>query len=222
MQTVSRLALISSLLLTALAAHAAAPAPSASDVLARVERRLAAVEDYSYVLESEVRGPKKRSHGTYQIWVRKPNLFRLKVQRGQNEGSEIAVTPRGTVDARPGGLLKHLVTKSMDKHDPRLRSPRGAYAWESTFSHFCSRLRQSLGRAGSASTAPASGSKQLAVTLSYRHPQSGRAMRETWTVDSGDWKLTGFDVWEDGVQVEKCRLKDCRLNLGLKEKFFDL
>lgn len=188
-----------------------------------MESRLESVSEYSCVMESEVRGPKKTVRGTYHLWSRRPDCFRLRIEKGDHSGSEIALNGGNRVKARPGGFLKRLVSKTMSKEDSRLRTPRGAYPWDSRVEYQCRLLRERIRLAPKPLVKPVvAAPPQVALELSYRDPARGNAMREVWTVDTQSWLLTGQDIFENGKQVERVRYRDFRLNPGLEEDFFDL
>src|SRR5262249_34982205 len=118
--------------------------PTAQEVISRLEARFSKVADYECTMESDIRRGKEASAGTYRIWFRKPELFRLKVERGRHTGSQIALNRAGKVRARPGGLLRNLVAKTMSREDRRLRSPRGGYPWEASYASLIPQLKRQI------------------------------------------------------------------------------
>lgn len=210
--------LLGSMLLVAARAAPLTPA----QVVDRLEARLGSVGDYQCVMESDIAGEKDRQKGTYRIWFRKPDLIRIKVERGSHRGSEISVTRRGSVRAHGGGLLKPIVT-TMKKTDSRLKDPRGSYAWESDFGTYYRKVREKLAAAEKAEVKPVPGSPdRLVMEITYRDPEHSRRLYEVWTVDSANWLLLKDDLYEDDRQVARVEFRDYRENTGLKEEFFDL
>lgn len=211
--------LMGSLLLLA-AVHAAPLTPV--QVVDRLEARLHSVTDYQCVMESETVGDRDRQKGTYRIWFRKPDLIRIKVERGSHRGSEISVTSRGNVRAHGGGILKPIVT-TMKKTDSRLKDPRGSYAWESDFGTYYRKLREKLGTAEKAEVKPMPGAAdRLLMEITYRDPERNRRVNEVWTIDSANWLLLKDEAYEEDRQVARIEFREYRENTGLKEDFFDL
>jgi len=211
------------LLTLAAGAVRAADSPPATEIVSRLESHFASVKDYECLLEEEEHNGNETTSGTYRIWFLKPDLFRLKVEQGRHRGSEIALTPSGKVRARPGGALGHVVTKTMGKTDPRLRSPRGGHPWDSNFGAIYADLRQHLMGAERAEVKrdPA-GSEIVRIDVSYREPANGHTARDVYTVDLQRLYVTAIDSFEDGAQVDRMRFRDYQENTGLTEKSFDL
>ncbi len=213
------------LLLSAGLTTAAVPGemPTAGTLVAGLEEHFRGVQDYQCVMESEVRGEKKSAHGTYRIWYRKPELFRLKVLKGSHEGSEFAVTPSGKIRARPGGLLKKLVVKEFSKTDSRFLTPRGNYAWQSTFTAQCRELKQRLAAAQKCRVQPAPQAPgQMQIDFVYRPADRDEAIREIWTIDPSRDLLMEQEIFEGSRRVEHVRFRDYEENVGLNERFFKL
>jgi outer membrane lipoprotein-sorting protein len=185
------------------------------EVVTRIEKRLQAVTEYDVVMEAEIQGKKNRTQGTYHLWRRRPDRFRLRVEKGDHRGSEIALSDGG-VRARPGGFLKKLVATSMSRDDPRLRSPRGAYPWDACLERQHQLLNERLRMSQDAHLRP-TGEHRLVLELTYRDPAQGTAMREVWTLDTQEWLLVAQDIFEDGKQVERVRYRDFHPNPGLKD-----
>jgi outer membrane lipoprotein-sorting protein len=190
---------------------------SAREVAERLERRFENVKEYEVVMEGEICGKKDRSSGVYRIWRRRPDRFRVRVERGDHRGSEIALSGEGGVRARPGGFLKKLVTTSMSREDRRLRTPRGGYPWDSCLERQYQLLQERLQLSKETRVRPAGGEPRVELELTYREPSRGTTMREVWTVDTREWLLVGQDIFEEGKQVERIRYRDFRLNPGLKD-----
>jgi len=204
-----------------LAAACAAP-PTPAQVVDRLESHILSVGDYQCVMESDITGDRDREKGTYRIWFRKPDLIRIKVERGSHRGSEISVTRRGNVRAHGGGLLKPIVT-TMKKTDSRLKDPRGSYAWESDFGTYYRRLREKLAAAEKAEVKPAPGEPdRLIMEVTYRDSERNRRLYEVLTIDSANWLLLKHDIYENDRQVAGVEFCEYRENTGLKEEFFDL
>lgn len=197
--------------------------PTAASLAAGLEEHFRGVQDYQCVMESEVRGDEKSAQGTYRIWYRKPQLFRLKVLKGSHEGSEFAVTPSGKIRARPGGLLKRLVVKEFPKTDSRFLTPRGSYAWESTFAAQCRELKERLAAAHQCRVKPSpDAAGHLQIDFAYRPSSSGGPVREIWTIDPARDLLLEQEIFEGGRRVEHVRFRDYEENVGLSERFFKL
>lgn len=190
---------------------------SAREVVERLERRFEDVKEYEVVMEGEICGKKDRSTGVYRIWRRRPDRFRVRVERGDHRGSEIALSDQGGVRARPGGFLKKLVTTSMSREDRRLRTPRGGYPWDSCLERQYQFLRERLQLSKETRVRPAGSDPRMELELTYRDPSQGAMLREVWMIDTREWLLVGRDLFEDGKQVERIRYRDFRLNPGLKE-----
>lgn len=190
------------------------------DVAKRMEKRFQSVNEYEVVMEGEFHGKKDHSSGTYHIWRRCPDRFRLRVEQGDHRGSEIAFADRGGVRARPGGVLKKLVSTSMSRDDRRLRSPRGKFPWESCLERQVQILNERLKLSKDARVRPAAGEHRVELEMNYREPAQGAAMREIWIVDTQDWLVVAQDVFEDGRLVERIRYRDFRPNPGLKDSDF--
>jgi outer membrane lipoprotein-sorting protein len=215
--------------LLAAAAMAASPTPPASgqlpaarDVVSRLEARFAEVTDYECVMDSEEYRAKKSDIGSYRIWFKKPELFRLKVEKGHHVGSEIALTKQGNVRARPGGFLKKLVSKAMSRDDKQLRSLRGGYPWDANFGSLIAALKRHVQQAERAEVRAAAGPPQvLDLQVEYRDPSLG-PVREVWSVDATSWLITGSDTYEGPTLAERVRFRGYRDNLGIPESFFSL
>lgn len=203
------------LLVTATLPGARAETWTVREVVNRIEHRFQSVREYDVVMEAEIQGKKDRAQGTYHLWRRRPDRFRVRVEKGDHRGSEVALS-EGGVRAKPGGFLKKLVTASMSRDDRRLRSPRGYYPWDSCLERQYQFLSERLRLSKDARVRPA-GEYRLELELSYRDPMHGAAMREVWTVDTREWLLVAQDIFEDGTQVERIRYRDFHPNPGLKD-----
>jgi outer membrane lipoprotein-sorting protein len=204
--------------LVAAAAHAGAP--KANEVVDKLESRFQSLTDYECIMESEVKGKKDVKKGRYHFWFKKPEMVRIKVEKGHHSGSQIALNAAGKVRARPGGLLK-FIKVPVDKNDKRLRSPRGTYFYDTHMGSSCRRLREAVRTAQNAEVTGTPGGS-LQVSLSYNHPQSQAQMKEIWTIDSARWLITGCDVFENGDQVEHVVYRDYRIDGGLEDGVFNL
>jgi outer membrane lipoprotein-sorting protein len=204
-------------LLTA-AANAAGPRPT--DVVSKLESSFQSINDYECVMESVVKGKKDVKRGTYHYWFKKPEMVRIKVEKGSHRGSQIALNAAGKIRARPGGLLK-FIKVPVDKNDKRLRSPRGTPFYDTHMGSSCRRLREALQRSDKAEVTGAPGG-ELQIVMSYKDPQSQAQMKEVWLVDSARWLITGCDVFESGDQVEHVVYRDYRVNAGIEDKVFNL
>lgn len=212
------LLLLAALALPGLRTHA--ETLTVQDLVNRLEKRFQSVNEYEVVMEGEFHGKKDHSRGTYHIWRRCPDRFRLRVEQGDHRGSEIAFADRGGVRARPGGILKKVVSTSMSRDDQRLRSPRGKYPWESCPERQVQVLNERVKLSKNAQVRPDAGNHRVEVEMNYREPAQGTAMREIWTVDTQNWYVVAQDVFEDGRLVERVRYRDFRPNPGLKDSDF--
>jgi outer membrane lipoprotein-sorting protein len=199
----------------------AAP-PSAAEIVDQLDAHYKTVNDYQVLMDTEQKG-KGAKKAAYRMWVLKPDLFRLKVEKGDDKGSELAVTPTGKVRARPGGPLARSLTKTYEKTDEKLRGPRGGYAWDSEFGSQYRKLRQNLARADKPEVAEVAGMPDLVqLKLTYQDADRKAPTTETWTIDTKQWVVTQMDVTEDGKLVEHTAYKEYKENAGLMPKFFEL
>lgn len=205
------------------AADGPGPLPTPRDLVSRVEARLTRVTDYECVMESEIRRGKKSTSGTYHIWFRRPELFRLKVLRGRHSGSQLVLTRGGDVRARPGGLLGRVIAQRMDRNNSRLRSPRGGYPWDASFDSLLAQLKRQLQQSDRSEVrAGKNPPGSLELEVEYREPGLEGRVRDVWLVDGRDGMILGRDSFENGVLAERMRFRDYRENPGIPERFFDL
>src|SRR5947208_5705589 len=110
------------------AGTAALAALSPSAISDRLRERFARITDYECVMRTETRAGSRKEAAAFQVWYRKPGLFRLRVLKGRHHGSELALGTDGTLRGRRGGLLRPF-SRRLSRSDPSLRSLRGQPAW---------------------------------------------------------------------------------------------
>lgn len=191
-----------------------------ADIVDRWAAHLQTVTDYEFVMETESVEGKKTEHATLHVWVRRPELVRVRVLKGAHRGSEISLCHSGKVIARSGGILG-AIKVSMSKTDSRLRDSRGDYAWQSDWGTACHKLRECLHSSEKSECRVLSDGHEE-ITCTYPDPISHVERREVWTFDSSGPYLLERDAYENGTRVEHVTYRDWKENLGLRVSFFDL
>jgi outer membrane lipoprotein-sorting protein len=199
----------------------AAEADRASEILDRAESRFRSITDYECVIDYDCRLPDRAESKTFRVWYRQPNLLRVRVLRGPNKGSEVALDENGRYRGRKGGLLRPIVV-SLKPTDKRLQGIRGKSITEfnvGTIYQRC-RARASQGSAELqvARTAEEPGTK--GVVLSYA--ENGRRVQETYRFDPSTWFLSSCTVVENGNLIESFDVQQLKVNSGLDENWFRL
>lgn len=212
------LALCSFLPLLATPSARAAQEMGAAEVLRRAEERFAAIQDYECLAVTENHRKTPPTRGSYKVWHKKPKMLRLRILRGDNRGSELAMDSRGVVRGRKGGILKAFAMR-LSKKDSRLRTWRGTSALDMDWGSFYRNLRERAGRPGARlELHAASASEPYEIIAIY--PENGRQYRDVYRIDPQTWHLLGMDTYVNGKLAEKLAFQDVKVNVGLDNDHF--
>jgi outer membrane lipoprotein-sorting protein len=214
--------LLLSLTAGVVSARESTPAALTPDIVAeKLQQRFDQLTDYEAVMNTETRSGSRVETARFHVWYRIPGLFRLRVLRGRQRGSELLVEADGTLRGRRGGLLRPF-SRRLSRSDPSLRSLRGQPAWELDLGSFLRAMRQRMGQPGSSSSirkASPDGPK-LSLEVRYRSPTDGHALRDVWTIDPRTWLLVGGEVYDGEQRVDRFEITDLKTDRGLPLAMF--
>ena len=199
----------------------AAELMTAETVFRRANEQFSSLQDYECVAETDCRVGGKAETAAFRLWYKQPGMFRVRVLRGRQRGSEVAFSQDGKIRARKGGILKPIVVR-LNKDDDRLYNLRGVCITEFVWSTFYHRFREraSLPGARTALLPRKDSASPYEVLLTYAH--RGKNMRELYRVDPRSWIMLEGQVYEAGSRVDHVLFREIRTNTGVKESWFRL
>jgi outer membrane lipoprotein-sorting protein len=190
-------------------------------VSAKLQQRFEQLTDYEAVMNTETRSGARIEAARFHVWYRKPGLFRLRVLRGRQRGSELLVEADGTLRGRRGGLLRPF-SRQLSRSDPSLRSLRGQPAWELDLGSFLRAMRKRMAQAGSSSAVlkPAPSEPDLRLEVRYQSPADGHPLRDVWIIDPRTWLLVGGEVYDGEQRVDRFEITDFKPDRRLPLSMF--
>jgi outer membrane lipoprotein-sorting protein len=190
-------------------------------VAEKLQQRFDQLTDYEAVMNTETRSGARVDAARFHVWFRKPALFRLRVLKGRQRGSELVVEADGSLRGRRGGLLRPF-SRRLSRSDPSLRSLRGQPAWELDLGSFLRAMRERMSQAGSSSTVrkPAPDGPSLSLEVRYRSLADGHPLRDVWTIDPRTWLLVGGEVYDGEQRVDRFEITDFMPDRGLPLSMF--
>jgi outer membrane lipoprotein-sorting protein len=169
------------------------------DLLARMDRAAAKLQDYTVTGTTESDGKQEQFKLTYK----RPGLVRIDSRDGQ-----VAVQPNQEIKGRLGRGVFGKIAQKIKRDDKRLKDSEGIPFYESDFVSMLARIRARI-RAGDAATMKAGG------TFYYLEIRSGDTVRG-YRVDSRSFYLLENSRKVKGGPVEITRYTDFRPNSGVK------
>ena len=179
--------------------------------------KIQSANDYEFEMDTVKLENGKEQSSSEHVWVKKPDMIRIRMDKGSHRGSEIIINSDGRVHAHDGGLLKGIKV-SMSKNDSRLRDAQGDYAWQSDFATQCKLLHTELQSPEKAEAMETPDGMQLEVVSHDSRFKGPR--KDIWVFDS-NWVPVRHETFDGGTMLDKTVYHDFKENQGLKDSFFN-
>ena len=184
------------------------------------------IQDYTGILESFIRKGDKTEERTYEYRYMKPGWVYMKILEGDNKGAVVIYNPKTEkVRARKGGILG-AIKLTFDPTDKKVLSIRGHRVDESHMGAILNRWLDYLARARvefKGDTAVEGLKGLLLEATGCDTAKYHGTWKEILLLDPDNHLPVLIEQFDSsGELIHRVRIKDLKLNRGLKEEDFRL
>ncbi|MCD6087527.1 MAG: DUF1571 domain-containing protein [Candidatus Hydrothermae bacterium] len=197
-----------------------------SGPIVKLKSSFDSILDYTCILESFVRKGDKKEVRTYEYRYMKPGWVYMKILKGDNKGAVVIYNPEtGKVRARKGGILG-AIKLTFDPTDKKVLSIRGHRVDESHMGAILNRWLDYLTRAKveykGETTVDSLKGPLLEATECDTAKYHG-TWKEILLLDADNHLPVLIEQFDrSGKLIHRVRIKDLKLNTGLKKEDFKL
>jgi outer membrane lipoprotein-sorting protein len=218
---------IRAVLLGGLLALTAAPLACRADgaaesLVSRYARGVAAVNDYSATIKIHEADGAKVQDRVVRAWFKRPSLLKVEVLAGDGKGGSVLWDGGDTVRGHEGGFLKMIVL-TLNIHNPRVTSMRGATIEQGTFPWQVEHLKTIKGRMSAEPGPIIDGDATDVLSVEGIDPALEQGMtKELYFISRSSNLLLRFQGFEGAQLVRESDYSDVKVNIGLTADDFKL
>ncbi len=195
--------------------------PSAREVVASIESRFASMNDYVCLADAHYVKGAEREDKLFRIYFKKPELVRMEVLRGNQEGGAVVLTKDGRVKAHAGGWLSWLVL-SFPLDSPLVTTIRGHTLRQSHFGYMINMMKGIVATNEANVRAEDFGGVSSYVLETSLSGPDGVPQRKVAIVDRRTSLLEKVEEFEGATEVVNVTFYDVKVDQGLSDDLFDM